>query len=84
MKRFRVLTAGLLLSSTVFFTVAYATQKQANEVPAPRAHHVIYAEWKVAPDGIRTLDNLRVRDVSATGAWSEWDGRCTEKHHWQK
>lgn len=72
MKILRLLTAGLLLTAVLFFSVTYAKKKQDNVVPAAGAHHVIYADWKVTQDGTRTLDNVRVRDVDATGAWTEW------------
>lgn len=72
MKILRLLTTGLLLTAICLFSVTYAKKKQDNIVPAPRAHHAIYADWDIAKDGTRTLDNVRVRDVDATGAWTEW------------
>ena len=77
MKILRLLTIGLLLTSICVFSVTYAKKKQDNVVPTPRAHHVIYADWNIARDGARTLDNIRVRDVDATGAWTEWTASRT-------
>lgn len=72
MKSLRLLTVVILLISGVLLVAAHAKKRQDSDVPTPRAHHVIYADWAVAKDGSRTLNNLRVRDVKTTGAWMEW------------
>jgi len=72
MKALRLITTSLLLFTAIIFTVAYSKKQRDNKLATPRSHRVIYADWKVAKDGTRTLDNVRVRDVSATGAWKEW------------
>lgn len=80
MRKLRLLTLITLLAAVVIGTAAYAKKKQDNAVFAPKAHHVIYASWRVDKDGVKTLEGVRVRDVEESGAWKEWSANYRMDH----
>lgn len=67
MKRLRLLTLIIVALVALVGAGAYAKRKQDSFTYTPKAHHVIYAEWKQGK-----LSSIRIRDVEADGRWVEW------------
>lgn len=72
MNKLRVLTGIILVLATVLAAGAYTKKKHDNEVYKPKAHTVIYGEWKTNKEGQKELYGLRERKVEADGTWAEW------------
>jgi hypothetical protein len=58
---------GVLSSSRT----ATVSQDESNEVEPPASYTVITAEYRVAPDGARTLVGRRIRRVKSNGEWRQ-------------
>jgi hypothetical protein len=71
MKRLRYLTLAMLASAVLISTGVHAKRSQNNLTYAPKAHHVIYAVWAKDQSGAIALHGFRVRDVQASGDWTE-------------
>jgi hypothetical protein len=72
MKRLRLLTLILIAVSVLIGSGAYYKRKQDSFIYSAKAHHVIYAVWRVEKDGSKTFQGVRFREVLESGLWTEW------------
>lgn len=70
MRKTKILIVILLLLATTG-VARVIKQRQDDVVPRRCAHNVIYAEWRIN-NSVKTLYNLRVREVAESGEWKEW------------